>query len=157
MRIHLIAVGRKPPQWVADGYGEFSRRLPPECGLLLTEIPTARRGKGTDLVRLIEREGTAQTAAIPRGAHTVALDERGEAWTTAQLARKLQGWLQSGHDVAMLIGGPDGLSPACRDAAHARWSLSPLTLPHTLCRILVAEQLYRAWSMLAGHPYHRGD
>lgn len=153
----MIAVGRRPPAWVAQGWEEFARRLPPECALVLTEVAAPRRHKGADCGRLMEREGAALRAAVPRGAYTVALDERGEPWTTAHLARKLSDWLQSGHDVAMLIGGPDGLAPACREAAHARWSLSPLTLPHTLCRILVAEQVYRAWTLLSGHPYHRGD
>ncbi len=94
-------------------------------------------------------------AAVPRGARVVALDERGAQWTTRQLAGRLESWLQGGQDVALLVGGPDGLSPGCRDGAHELWSLSPLTLPHALVRIVVAEQIYRAWSMLRGHPYHR--
>ena len=92
---------------------------------------------------------------LPKGARVIALDERGKAFTTRELAARLQGWLQDGRDLALLIGGPDGLAPACRTAADLDWSLSPLTLPHGLARILVAEQLYRAWTVLCGHPYHR--
>jgi len=105
----------------------------------------------------MERECELLRAAIPRGAYVVAMDEHGQAWTTRQLAGKLADWLQGGQDVALLVGGPDGLSPACRESVHEQWSLSPLTLPHMLCRVLIAEQLYRAWSVLHGHPYHRGE
>ena len=155
MNIHLIAIGNRMPRWVQLGFDEYARRLPPQCGLRLLEIPAARRGKGADLSRLARQEGERMCAALPRGALVVALDLRGAPWDTPQLAQQMQGWLQNGRDVALLVGGPEGLSAGVRARADCAWSLSPLTLPHPLVRILVAEQLYRAWSILQGHPYHR--
>lgn len=155
MRIHLIAVGHRAPPWVVQGYQSFAKRLPPECALSLVQIATAKRGKGVPVQRAVEREGERMRAAVPRGARVVALDERGAQWTTGQLAHRLEEWLAGGQDMALLVGGPDGLAPPCRDCAHETWSLSSLTLPHALVRIIVAEQLYRAWSLLRGHPYHR--
>lgn len=155
MRIHLVAVGERMPRWVTEGYAEYARRLPPECALNLVEVPAGRRGKGADLARLQAKEGERMLKAVPRGAYTVALDQRGEAWTTEGLAARLEGWLGGGRDVALLVGGPEGLAPECGARADAVWSLSPLTLPHPLVRVVVAEQLFRAWSILKGHPYHR--
>ncbi len=155
MRIHLIAVGNRMPQWVEQGYTDYARRLPAGCSLRLVEIPVARRGKGAVLARLLEEEGRRMCAALPRGALVIALDQRGSQWDTPQLARKLDGWLQEGREVALLAGGPDGLAPECLERAELGWSLSRLTLPHPLVRVVVAEQLYRAWSILQGHPYHR--
>lgn len=155
MRIHFLAVGQRVPAWVEQGYHEFARRLPPECRLLLTEIPAARRTKTTDPARARAVECERLLAAAPRGAYAVALDVRGSPWSTAQLAARLGEWLQGGRDVALLVGGPDGLAPACVDRAEAVWSLSALTLPHALVRIVVAEQIYRAWTLYVGHPYHR--
>lgn len=155
MRIHLLAVGERPEAWVEQGYREFARRLPPECALRLTEVPAGRRTRGADLARLVEREGERLLAAVPDGALVVALDVRGSAWSTEQLAGRLGRWMQEGRDVALLVGGPDGLAPACLERAELRWSLSPLTLPHALVRVIVAEQIYRAWSVYRGHPYHR--
>lgn len=155
MRIHFLAVGQRVPDWVEQGYQEFARRLPPECRLLLTEVAAAKRTKGADLARLRAAEGERLLAAVPRGAYTVALDVRGASWSTEHLAARLAEWMQAGRDVALLVGGPDGLAPACVDRADARWSLSALTLPHALVRIVVAEQIYRAWTVYIGHPYHR--
>lgn len=155
MRIHFLAVGQRVPDWVGQGYDEFARRLPPECRLSLTEIPAARRSKGAEVARLREAEGERLLAALPRGAYAVALDVRGAAWSTEQLAARLADWMQAGRDVALLAGGPDGLAPACLQRADAVWSLSTLTLPHALVRIVVAEQIYRAWTVYKGHPYHR--
>lgn len=155
MRIHLLAVGERPDDWVEQGYREFARRLPPECALRLTEVPAGRRSKNADIARLVEREGERLLAAVPAGALAIALDVRGVSWSTAQLAGRLAQWLQDGRDVALLVGGPDGLAPACLERAELRWSLSPLTLPHALVRVIVAEQIYRAWSICRGHPYHR--
>lgn len=155
MRIHLIAVGKRMPAWVEAGYTDYARRLPAECGLSLTEIGAGRRTKGTDLRRLTEKEGEQMLAAVPRGARLIALDVGGRGWSTEQLAEQLRGWLAGGRDLALLVGGPEGLAPACLAAAGERWSLSPLTLPHPLVRVVLAEQIYRAWSLLAGHPYHR--
>ncbi len=143
------------PAWVETGYLEYARRLPPECALHLQEIPAGRRGKGADLERILKREGERQLAAVPRGALVCALEVDGQRWSTQALAERLSQWMQGGRDLALLVGGPEGLAPACRAQAQLRWSLSPLTLPHPLVRVLVAEQLYRAWSLLAGHPYHR--
>jgi len=143
------------PAWVEAGYTEYARRLPAECVLRLTEIAAGRRTKGADLRRLTEKEGEHMLAAVPRGARVVALDVGGRGWSTEQLAEQLRGWLADGRDLALLVGGPEGLAPACLAAAGERWSLSPLTLPHPLVRVVLAEQIYRAWSLLAGHPYHR--
>ncbi len=155
MRIHLLAVGRRPPAWVTSGFEEYARRLPRDCSLQLTEIPPARRVKGASPAALSHREGEALLRAVPARAVVIALDEHGELWNTRELAGRLAGWQQDGQTVALLVGGPDGLAPACLERAAARWSLSRLTLPHQLVRIVVAEQIYRAWSLLAGHPYHR--
>ncbi len=155
MLIHLIAVGRKPPSWVAEGFREYARRLPRECALQLTEIPAGRRHKGVDVASLVAQEGERMLRAVPAGALLIALDEGGDEWTTRQLAGRLAAWQMEGHTVALLVGGPDGLAPACLARAGQVWSLSRLTLPHPLVRVLVAEQLYRAWSLNAGHPYHR--
>lgn len=143
------------PTWVDSGFADYAKRFPPECRLELTEIPTGRRGKGLDPKRATVEEGRRQLAAIPKDARVLALDERGQSWSTAELAQKVAGWLQSGQDLALLVGGPDGLADDCLQRAAQRWSLSPLTLPHALVRVLVAEQLCRAISMLKNHPYHR--
>jgi len=155
MRIHLIAVGTRMPSWVEQGYREFSKRLPHECSLRLLEIPLAKRSKSQAAERARDAEGQSMLAAIPADCHVVALDVKGKAWSTEGLAEKLQDWMASGRDLALLIGGPDGLSPACLARADQRWSLSSLTFPHALVRVLVAEQLYRAWTVTTGHPYHR--
>lgn len=125
--------------------------------MALTEIPLARRGKTTALSQALEQEGRRMLAAVPKGARVVALEQSGRGFTTAELARRLELWIASGRPLALLIGGPDGLAPACLERADENWSLSPLTLPHGLARIVVAEALYRAWSVLEGHPYHRRD
>jgi 23S rRNA (pseudouridine1915-N3)-methyltransferase len=155
MRFHLIAAGTRRPTWEREGFAVYARRLPRECALTLTEIPVPRRGAGADITRLVAQEGELMLRRVPRGARVVALDERGTAFTTRALAARLQAWLHDARDVALLIGGPDGLAPACREAAELTWSLSPLTLPHGLARVVVAEQIYRAWSVVSGHPYHR--
>jgi 23S rRNA (pseudouridine1915-N3)-methyltransferase len=155
VHIHLIAVGTGMPRWVAEGFQEYARRLPRECSLLLREVDLPHRLRGLPAAQARTAEAERLLAAVPPGAATVALDERGSPWRTADLARLLQGWLGSGRDVALLVGGADGLAPACLEGAEV-WSLSPLTLPHMLVRVVVAEQVYRAWTILAGHPYHRG-
>lgn len=143
------------PGWVSDGYAEYTRRLPADCALILHEISPGKRGKGADLERVRREEGQRMLAAIPRGARVIALEVGGRAWTTEQLATQLESWRGQGQDVALLVGGPEGLADACRARADLQWSLSPLTLPHPLVRVILAEQLYRAWSVLQGHPYHR--
>ena len=142
------------PDWVEAGYADYVRRLPRELALELVEIPVAARGKNADLARLREAEGEKMLKAAG-ASRIIALDERGESLDTAGWAKSLKQWMQDGRDVSLLVGGPDGLAPACLAAARARWSLSRLTFPHALVRVLVAEQLYRAWSLLQGHPYHR--
>lgn len=154
MRLRLIAAGTRLPGWIGEGFRAYAARLPRECRLDLVEIPLGRRTKSADPARAVREEGRRMLAAA-EGAARVCLDVRGRAVDTPALARRLQGWMADGRDVAMLVGGPDGLDPACLEGADWRWSLSPLTLPHGLVRILVAEQVYRAWSILAGHPYHR--
>jgi 23S rRNA (pseudouridine1915-N3)-methyltransferase len=144
------------PEWVNMGYGGFAGRMPPECRLHLIEIPLPKRAKGLDTARWIEQEGTRMLAAIPKDCLVWALDVAGKELSTEELAKELAQWLQNGRDVALLVGGPDGLAPACLERAERHWSLSRLTLPHMLVRIVAAEQLYRAWTVLQGHPYHRG-
>ena len=155
MRIRLIAVGTRMPAWVEQGVAEYQPRLPREWRFELVEIPVAARGKNADIARLKQAEGEKMLKAVPAGAQVIALDERGESLATVDWAKAVQGWQREGRDVALLIGGPDGLAPECLARAERRWSLSKLTLPHGLVRVMVLEQLYRAWSLAAGHPYHR--
>ncbi|MEW6647714.1 MAG: 23S rRNA (pseudouridine(1915)-N(3))-methyltransferase RlmH [Pseudomonadota bacterium] len=155
MRLHLIAVGNRMPGWVEAGYAEYAKRLPADCALLLHEIAPGKRTKGADLERARREEGEKMLAALPKGAYVVALEVGGRDWSTEDLAQRLADWRQQGRDVALLVGGPEGLADACRARAEAQWSLSRLTLPHPLVRIVLAEQVYRAWSLLQGHPYHR--
>ena len=152
MRAWLIAVGERMPAWVQAGYGEYAKRLVRELPLQLVEIST----KSRDPVRVVAEEGAALLAAIPKGAHVVVLDGRGKPWNSEELAAQLARWRMHGKDLAFVVGGADGLAPAVRERADQQWSLGRLTLPHPLVRILVAEQLYRAASQLANHPYHRG-
>lgn len=155
MNIHLIAVGTRMPDWVIKGYDEYTRRMPRECSVKLVEIAPGHRGKNANINKAISDEGERMLAAIPKGALVVALDERGKPWSTRQLSQQLDGWMHEGCDIALLVGGPDGLAQPCLELARNKWSLSALTLPHPLVRIVLAEQLYRAWSLLNGHPYHR--
>ena len=155
MRTRLISVGERMPAWVADGFAEYRKRLSRELPLELVEIPLGNRGKSRDLLRAMADEGVAMLAALPKDGHVVALDGRGKPWSSEQLAQQLAAWRMQGRDLSILIGGPDGHAPEVLERAQQRWSLGPLTLPHMLVRLLVAEQLYRAAMMLAGHPYHR--
>jgi 23S rRNA (pseudouridine1915-N3)-methyltransferase len=155
MRITVISASSKQPDWVRTGFEEYARRLKGPVTLLLTEVPLPKRTRSSALARLIEQEGERMLAAVPRGTHIVALEESGRGLATVELAERLKSWIAGGQPVALLIGGPDGLAPDCLARAAERWSLSPLTLPHGLVRIVVAEALYRAHSLLRGHPYHR--
>ena len=155
MRIHLIAVGTRMPAWVTAGYQEYAKRMPRECSLQLVEIAAGRRGKSSAVAQAREQEGRCMLGALPKDCRVIALDVHGQAWSTEALGRQLQDWLGAGRDLALLVGGPDGLAPECLVRADASWSLSPLTFPHTLVRVLIAEQLYRAWTLGSGHPYHR--
>ena len=156
MKINLIAVGNRMPAWVTTAYQEYAKRMPRECSLQLLEINPAHRGKSGNSEKIKQEECKRIQAAIPKGASVIALDEHGMSWSTRKLSSQLAGWLQEGPDIALLVGGADGLSSECLGRARLRWSLSPLTLPHPMVRVVVAEQLYRAWSLLHGHPYHRG-
>jgi len=154
MRITIIAVGQRQPQWVDDAVADYLARFPPDFEVRLVEVkPEARAGQ--PIPRLLAAEAQRLRAVIPQGALTVALDERGQDWTTQQLAEKLRQWRDASERVAFLIGGPDGLDAGLRNTARLQLRLSSMTLPHALARVLLSEQLYRAWSILAGHPYHR--
>ena len=155
MRIHLIAIGHRRAGWEQDGFREYARRMPPELSLELHEIASSKRTKRSPAERWVEDEGRRLVAAVPGGARVVALDERGSRWTTLELAKRIERWMHDGRDLALLVGGADRLAPACIEAAEHRWALSPLTLPHGLARIVVAEQLYRASTIIRRHPYHR--
>lgn len=154
MKLQMIAVGTKMPDWVTTGFHEYQRRFPKELTLELIEIPAGKRGKNADIPRILEKEGELTLAAAGKS-RIVTLDLPGKNWTTPQLAEQLEHWKLDGRDVALLIGGPEGLAPACKAAAEQSWCLSALTMPHPLVRIVVAESLYRAWSLTTNHPYHR--
>lgn len=154
MKLCVVAVGQRVPDWAQTAWDDYAKRFPPELKLELRAVKTEPRASRS-LPALLAAERERIEAQIPRGARVVALDERGTPLTTQALAAKLQAWQLDGDDVALVIGGPDGLEPALRQAAHERIRLSDLTLPHAMVRVLLVEQLYRAWSLNAGHPYHR--
>jgi 23S rRNA (pseudouridine1915-N3)-methyltransferase len=156
LRLSLIAASNRQPDWVDAGADEYAKRLRGRCTLEIRTVPLAPRTASTPTERAVDEEGERMLAAVPAGAHIVALLETGKPWSTKELAAKLEGWMQRGAPVCFLVGGPDGLSPRCTARANERWSLSNLTLPHGLVRVVVAEALYRAWSLLEKHPYHRG-
>lgn len=155
MRIRLLAIGSKLATWVNEGVDEYLKRFPSSCTLELIEIPAEKRLAHSTPERLMEREGEKLLKVIKPGNRVIALAINGEPWNTEKLAKNLAEWKNEGRNIDMLIGGPDGLSEACYKKADTRWSLSPLTLPHPLVRIVVAEQLYRGVSILQNHPYHR--
>ena len=153
MKIHLLAAGTRMPAWVVKAYDEYAKRLPKGM-LRLIEVPVTKR-TGGDLARALDKEGERMLAAAPARARNIALEVAGKSWSTEQVAARLAEWRQRGDDIGLMIGGPDGLAPACQRHCHETWSLSPLTLPHGLARVVVVEQLYRAWSILERTPYHR--
>ncbi|MEA1987665.1 MAG: 23S rRNA (pseudouridine(1915)-N(3))-methyltransferase RlmH [Pseudomonadota bacterium] len=155
MVIHFITVGQKMPKWVQDGYAEYAKRLPKSCAIKLVELPMAQRGKTGSADKYKAEEAKKILAAIPKGAQLIVLDENGQQVTTKGLALKLEDWLASGQDVALVVGGPDGLEQSLIQQAKWKWGLSKLTMPHPMVRILVAEQIYRAYSVINNHPYHR--
>jgi len=155
MRIRLLAVGQRMPGWIRTGYENYARRLSGACRLELVEIAPGKRQRGAK--RAMQEEEKRLLGCIGRDDAVIALDDKGKPWSTEQLADQLHHWLADGRDRALLIGGPDGLTSGCLRRAKQTWSLSPLTLPHPLVRIIVAEQLYRAMSLLDNHPYHRGS
>lgn len=155
MKARLIAVGENAPAWVAEGFAEYRKRLSHWLPLDLVEIAPGLRGKNRDVARATQDEGTRVLAALPKQAHVVVLDGRGTLHTSEQLAQRLEHWRGQGRDLAFLIGGPEGHAAEVLARADERWSLGPLTLPHMLVRLVLAEQLYRAAALLANHPYHR--
>jgi 23S rRNA (pseudouridine1915-N3)-methyltransferase len=154
MKLVIVAVGQRVPDWAQTAWDDYAKRFPPELKVELKAVKTEPRGSKT-LDTLLAAERERIEAAIPKNARIVALDERGTNLTTKALALRLTDWQLGGDDMALIIGGPDGLQPAFRQAAHERIRLSDLTLPHAMARVLLIEQLYRAWSVNAGHPYHR--
>ena len=155
MHIRLIAVGDRQPSWVDDAFGTYAARFPREWKFRLDTIPTARRSKNDKSDSAVLAEGKQILDRIDPAEHVVLLDERGRQFTSIELSGKLADWQADGRDLCFVIGGPDGVSADCAERAKIHWSLSKLTLPHGLARVLFAEQLYRAWSLQAGHPYHR--
>ncbi len=159
MKLHVVAVGHKPPDWVAAGFEEYARRMPRSARIDLIEVKPARRGRQTPSEALVSRvlaeEKSRIFAAVPSGCVKIALDERGKQLSTAELARRLDSWMQGGRDVAFVIGSADGLDRDLKAGADLLLSLSAMTLPHALVRVLLAEQLYRAVSLIQNHPYHR--
>ena len=153
MKIQLLAVGQKMPKWVQTGYGEYSKRLPPHLRLQLIDIRPGNRRKGADSA--MREEAQALLARRASGDRLIALDEKGKQWSTRKLAENLQNWMLGGQPVSLAIGGPDGHHDDVRTQAETLWSLGPLTLPHPVVRVVLAEQIYRAWTILEGHPYHR--
>lgn len=155
MEIHLLAVGTRMSDWIDKGYSEYAKRLDRNCKLILKEISPPRKSKSEDPARVTRAEGELLLASVPADSWVVALDVQGSAHTTESLAERLGHWLENHRRVTLLVGGSDGLSSACLARADERWSLSPLTFPHGLVRIIVSEQIYRAHSVLSNHPYHR--
>jgi 23S rRNA (pseudouridine1915-N3)-methyltransferase len=155
MQFIVAAIGQRMPAWVQQAWSEYARRFPRGYALELREIPLLKRSRNADIEALRQRESEALLSSVPSGFRIIALDERGKQWSTTELAGQMENWMQEEHGVCFLVGGPDGLSQQCRQQAHNNWSLGRLTLPHPLVRAMLAEQLYRAWSITQNHPYHR--
>ncbi len=155
MQLLVAAIGKRMPAWVQQGWEEYARRFPRGLSLTLKEIPLARRSANAAVDALRSAEGNALLGAVPAGFRQVALDQRGRQWSTAELAAELERWMRDEHGVGFLVGGPDGLAGDCLERADEVWSLGRLTLPHPMVRVLLAEQLYRAWTITQNHPYHR--
>lgn len=155
MRISILAVGQRLPGWVNDGFETYRQRLPKHLNAELIEVPAAARTSGMPAAKAMQDESVRLLKAIDPADHVVVLDERGKSWSSRDLAKELEQWQQYHPKVNIIIGGADGLDDACKQRANQTWSLSKLTLPHGLVRVLLAEQLYRAWSLSQGHPYHR--
>ncbi|QIK38670.1 23S rRNA (pseudouridine(1915)-N(3))-methyltransferase RlmH [Caldichromatium japonicum] len=155
MKLHLLCIGRRMPDWIAAGYRDYARRLPLECALNLIEIEPVQRSRNLPADQVRAEEGRRLLKAVPKGAELIALDEHGQTLSTRALAERMRAWLADGRDRAFLVGGAEGLAADCLNQANAVWSLSALTFPHQLVRVILAEQFYRAWSLMKGHPYHR--
>ncbi|NVK22133.1 MAG: 23S rRNA (pseudouridine(1915)-N(3))-methyltransferase RlmH [Kangiellaceae bacterium] len=155
MQIRLLTIGQKMPAWVEQGYQEYAKRFPRDFRLELVEVAAAKRGKNADIARITEQEGQALLAQIKPSDWVVVLDVKGKNFSTPQLAENIEHWQQHHPSVVLLVGGPEGLSRECIARANQKWSLSGLTFPHPMVRVIVAEALYRAWSVTVNHPYHR--
>ena len=154
MKLLLVAVGQRQPAWAETAYDDFAKRFPPEMRLELKAVKAEARGSKT-AEQLMTAEASRLEAALPKGVRRVVLDERGDRLTTMQLSARMKAWMHDGRDVALVIGGPDGLDAALKQSADETWRLSDLTLPHAFVRVLLAEALYRAWTVMVNHPYHR--
>ena len=155
MKLFIVAVGHKMPDWITTGFNEYAKRMPREARIELLEIKPEPRTTGKNTAQMMEAEAQRILAGLPHGALRIVLDERGAQLTTKQLAQQMQGWMGGGRDVAFVIGGADGLHESVKNGAQQLLALSAMTLPHGLVRVLLAEQLYRAHSLLHNHPYHR--
>lgn len=155
MKIYLLAIGTKMPDWVSNAYQEYAHRMPAKCSLQLVEIQAEKRSRNSNVQSIKTKEADKLKAAIPSNCRVVALDVKGQSWSTEKLATRLQDWMMSGQDIALLVGGPDGLTQELIQLAQEKWSLSNLTFPHPLVRVILAEQLYRAYTITENHPYHR--
>ncbi|WP_341676041.1 23S rRNA (pseudouridine(1915)-N(3))-methyltransferase RlmH [Niveibacterium sp. SC-1] len=155
MRLHILAVGTRMPGWVDEAFQDFAKRMPRECAIELVELKAEPRTSGKTPEQMMAAEAERIRAALPARHRLVILDERGADLSTKQLAQRLTAWQEAGEDVALVIGGPDGLAPGLKEAATEKLRLSSLTLPHAMVRVLLAEALYRAWSVTRNHPYHR--
>ena len=155
MLIKVAAVGQRMPRWVSMAWQEYAQRFPRSVRLELAEIPLERRGRNADIARLRTQEGIALMNSAPKRARSISLDVGGKQWSTQDLAVRLEDWMAGGRDICLMVGGPDGLSAECLSFAESSWSLGPLTFPHPLVRVVLAEQLYRAWTIVNHHPYHR--
>ncbi len=155
MQITIVAVGIRLPGWINQGVSEYRKRMPPELRVNLTEIVPAKRSKSAGTEKILKQEADRISAAIPKGDHLVVLDERGKTQATAALAQNLTAWMQDGNNICFVIGGADGVHETLKNKANELWSLSDFTLPHGLARVVLTEQLYRAWTVTKKHPYHR--
>ncbi|PHS73746.1 MAG: 23S rRNA (pseudouridine(1915)-N(3))-methyltransferase RlmH [Cycloclasticus sp.] len=155
MKLKILTIGQKMPSWVAIAYQEYAKRMPRECSLELVELASSKRTKQSILSKVVEDEGKRLLASVKQGDYVVALDVKGKGWSTGDLAKKLASWQGAQPTIVFIIGGPDGLSDGCLKRANEQWCLSNLTFPHPLVRVILAEQLYRAWSLMNHHPYHR--
>ncbi|MCG2634215.1 MAG: 23S rRNA (pseudouridine(1915)-N(3))-methyltransferase RlmH [Gammaproteobacteria bacterium] len=157
MKIRLVAVGQRMPTWVENGFNEYARRMPRECALELVEVAAAKRGRARSATQLLAEEAGNLLAVVKPTEQVIALTEQGRQYSTLELSRQMKAWLQGGRDMVLLVGGADGFAPEVLQRASSTWSLSRLTYAHPLVRVVLAEQLYRAWSVLQNRPYHRGD
>lgn len=155
MQIYIIAVGQRMPAWVQQGVEEYLKRMPSHCRVQVCEVAAVHRGKNADVNRILKAEGESLIKAVPKGCRMIALDRTGKQFDTPTLAGYLTGWMADGKDVALLIGGPEGLPNEVLQQSESTWSLSALTYAHPLVRVVLAEQLYRAWAITENHPYHK--